>query len=88
MTHENRSISFQIIPWLAVVLILAAFSTVEVFAQTAETSKAEAEGTAKGPLSPEQTLVRYRIGDLRLSPDGRSIALSVTEPVEGTKSNS
>ncbi|MCP4895835.1 MAG: S9 family peptidase, partial [bacterium] len=46
------------------------------------------EGTAKGPLSPEQTLVRYRIGDLRLSPDGRSIALSVTEPVEGTKSNS
>ena len=36
-------------------------------------------------LSPEQTLKRFGIGDLQLSPDETRIAMSVTEPIKGTE---
>jgi dipeptidyl aminopeptidase/acylaminoacyl peptidase len=36
-------------------------------------------------LSPEQTLERFAIADLQLSPDERFVAFVVTDPVEGTE---
>lgn len=38
-------------------------------------------------LTPEQTMKRRQLYDLRLSPDGSRIALTVSEPVEGTEQN-
>lgn len=45
-------------------------------------SSNEAQSTL---LTPEQVLNRRRISDLQLSPDGKRIAMVVTEPVKGTK---
>jgi len=42
-------------------------------------------GDAPAVLSPNQTLQRYRISDLQLSPDEGKIALTVTEPIKGTE---
>ena len=39
-------------------------------------------------LTPEQTLRRRHISDLQLSPDGTHMAMTVTEPVQGTERNS
>ncbi len=36
------------------------------------------------PLSPEQTLRRYGISDLQLSPDERYVAFVVTDPIKGS----
>ena len=36
-------------------------------------------------LTPEQTLQRWQISDVQISPDGLRVAFVVTEPVEGTK---
>lgn len=47
-----------------------------------------ADSVQSTQLSPEQTLKRHRISDLQLSPDGSRIAMTVTEPVKGTRSNS
>ena len=47
-----------------------------------------ADSVQSNLLSPEQTLKRHRISDLQLSPDGNQIAMTVTEPVKGTRSNS
>lgn len=38
--------------------------------------------TAAKPLTPEMTLKRWSIGDLQLSPDGRLLALVVSEPAK------
>ena len=38
---------------------------------------------AAAPLTPEQTLDRRQPSDLNVSPDGRQVAFSVTEPPEG-----
>ncbi len=43
---------------------------------------------SKGVLSPEQTLKRYSISDLQLSPDESRIAFTVSEPVKGTERSS
>jgi dipeptidyl aminopeptidase/acylaminoacyl peptidase len=47
-----------------------------------------ADSVGYSQLSPEQTLKRRRISDLQLSPDGTRIAMTVAEPVKGTKRNS
>src|SRR5262249_40212262 len=38
---------------------------------------------AFGQLTPEQTLNRRNISDIRFSPDGQRIALAITEPPKG-----
>lgn len=43
---------------------------------------------ADAPLTPEQTLQRFQISDLQLSPNERFIAMSVTEPVKDTSRTS
>jgi dipeptidyl aminopeptidase/acylaminoacyl peptidase len=52
-------------------------------------SPGKAGASTGAVLSPEQTLRRYQLSDLRLSPDETRIAMCVTEPVKGTdrKSN-
>jgi len=42
----------------------------------------------KKPLTPEQTLRIYRLSELRFSPDGVSLSLTVTEPAQEDKQNS
>jgi dipeptidyl aminopeptidase/acylaminoacyl peptidase len=42
------------------------------------------DASQPGVLSPEQTLRRFQITDLQLSPDETRIAMSVTEPIKGT----
>ncbi len=44
--------------------------------------------TAKKELTPEQTLKIRSVGDLHLSPNGRHIAMTVTEPIKGESRNS
>ncbi len=41
-------------------------------------------GVASSLLSPEQTLKRYGIGDLQLSPDEKFVAFVVTDPIKGS----
>jgi len=48
----------------------------------------DASRTDKKALTPEQTLQIRNIGDLQLSRDNRYVAMTVTEPVEGTSWNS
>lgn len=38
-------------------------------------------------LTPEICIKRRQLSDLQLSPDGRLIALTVAEPIEGTEKN-
>ncbi len=45
-------------------------------------------GGAPTALSTHQTLQRFQISDLQLSPDERKIALTVTEPIKGTERRS
>ncbi len=41
-------------------------------------------GSGIKPLTPEMTLKRWSIGDLQLSPDGRLVAMVVSEPAKPT----
>ena len=43
--------------------------------------------TGLAQITPEQVLDIRQIGDLRISPDGRQVAFTVTEPVKGTEHN-
>jgi dipeptidyl aminopeptidase/acylaminoacyl peptidase len=47
-----------------------------------------AANLAFAQLTPEQALQVRQIGDLRMSPDGRFVAFTVTEPVKGTDRDS
>lgn len=42
-------------------------------------------GVAANVLTPEQTLQRWRLSDLQISPDGQRVAFVVTEPVKDTE---
>jgi len=55
----------------------------------ASTLSAQQKGVSSGTsrLTSEQTLHRYGMADLRFSPDGNTIVMTVTEPVEGTDRN-
>ena len=49
----------------------------------------DAVGDAQtSPLTPEQAINRRRLSDLQLAPDGKRIALVVTEPVKGIQRTS
>jgi dipeptidyl aminopeptidase/acylaminoacyl peptidase len=48
----------------------------------------ERAGSGTVVLSPEQTLRRYGISELQLSPDESRVAITVTEPVKGTERKS
>lgn len=59
---------------------------------TQNSTKEPADGFVKAvgdfettPLTPEQAIKRRLLSDLKLSPDGKRIALVVTEPVKGTE---
>ena len=43
--------------------------------------------TGFAQISPEQVLNVRQIADLRMSPEGRQVAFTVTEPVKGTERN-
>ena len=43
--------------------------------------------TGLAQITPEQALDIRQIGDRRMSPDGRQVAFTVTEPVKGTEHN-
>ncbi len=44
--------------------------------------------TGVAQITPEQVLNVRQISDLRMSPDGRQVAFTITEPVKGTDRNS
>jgi len=56
-------------------------------AQTQRAPDAPAVGSdsVRAVLTPEQSLRRWQLSDLQISPDGRRIAFVVTAPVQGTK---
>jgi dipeptidyl aminopeptidase/acylaminoacyl peptidase len=43
--------------------------------------------TGIAQIAPEQVMNVRQIGDLRMSPDGRQVAFTITEPVKGTDRN-
>ncbi len=70
-------------------LFIVACGTLWIIAQ-AEAQQAAYGGATDsdswdGVLTAEQTLQRWRLSDLQISPDGRRIAFVVTAPVKGTK---
>jgi dipeptidyl aminopeptidase/acylaminoacyl peptidase len=70
-------------------LLLAACGAVWIVthaqAQQAAYGTAAGSDSLGGVLTPDQTLQRWQLGDLQISPDARRIALVVTAPVQGTK---
>ncbi len=72
MTRE--AVNARNLAW-AVVLAVAAWSNAGAQGPQAEATRAV--------LSPEQTLKRYVISDLQLSPDGKRVAFVVADPIKG-----
>ena len=54
-------------------------------AAVAAQEQAADTGVDTNVLTPEQTLQRWQLSDIRISPDGLRVAIVVTEPVKGTK---
>ncbi|MFC1557456.1 S9 family peptidase [candidate division KSB1 bacterium] len=65
-------------------LILSVFASWNSILIAQADNASPAEYAQAGQLTPEQTLLRYQPGDLQLSPDGSTIAFTVTEPVKGS----
>jgi len=68
---------------LAAIIALAVLSLAPAAVQVK--AARDGQGAAAGtPLSPEQSLRRYGISDLQLSPDERYVAFVVSEPIKGS----
>ncbi len=65
-----------------IVLFIIAFASATTLSAQ---KKSDSFGTPR--ITPEQTLNRYGMADLQFSPDGNTLVMTVTEPVEGTDRN-
>jgi len=63
----------------------AVWMVTQAQAQQAAYGAAAQADSSEGVLTPEQTLQRWQLGDLQISPGGRRIAFVATAPVQGTK---
>ena len=83
-----RSITRKNTPGIHGISLLIAVSVLILLLIAQPASINSAEDTQKKPLSPEQTLNRYRLSSPLLSPDGSCVAFVLSDPVKGTSSKS